>query len=511
MNMIVEQAPPVLTHKGQLLPAPQSRGTQSSTGAFLREYWPRILGISAAIVLPCFWHTNIEAGDLASHTYNAWLVQLIQSGQAPGLWLARQSTNILFDLALSHLGALVGLRVAEKLLVATVVLCFFWGAFALVCAFARRVQWFVLPCLAMLAYGWTFETGLLNNYISLGLSFWALAIFVSARGWKKALALTLCPLIWMAHPSGIAFVIPAALYIAIAEKLPLRRQIFLVATSALILLLARLYLMAHYPAPVPGEPFYTFTGLDQLMIYGFHYLWPAVLLFFAFVACLVADANERPNALELVANSRMPLQLYVVTTLGAWFLPNAVGLSQYSLPQGLIAQRVTTISGVLLCCVIGVTKFRKWVLVSFASIAAIFFFFLFQDTATLNRMETQAQRYERVLPPGERVISTIFAFPGSRIQDYHLVDRSCLGYCFSYENYEASTRQFRIRAHPDNPIVTPDYDDSAAMKAGLYVVQPQDLPVFQIYQCKLDMIELCMRELPAGETNGKYGLHPVKH
>jgi hypothetical protein len=129
---------PIFADRQRDSPAPQSVGIGASAAPFLRQYWLRILGISACVLVPCFWHPNIEAGDLSSHTYNAWLAQLIESGRAPGLWLARQSTNVLFDLLLSHLGNLLGLRAAEKIVVAAAVLLFFWGAFALVCAFARR-------------------------------------------------------------------------------------------------------------------------------------------------------------------------------------------------------------------------------------------------------------------------------------------------------------------------------------------------------------------------------------
>src|SRR5271165_4054586 len=91
---------------------------------FLRQYPLRILVISAAVLVPCFWHRHIEAGDLASHTYNAWLAELIARGQAPGLWVARQWNNILFDVTLRSLGNLFGLRAAEKIAVASAVLLF---------------------------------------------------------------------------------------------------------------------------------------------------------------------------------------------------------------------------------------------------------------------------------------------------------------------------------------------------------------------------------------------------
>src|ERR1039458_6268170 len=72
--------------------------------SFWRNYWPRLLAISAAVITPCLWHPRIEAGDLPTHLYNAWLTHLIKTGQAPGLWLAQRWNNVLFDFALSWLG-----------------------------------------------------------------------------------------------------------------------------------------------------------------------------------------------------------------------------------------------------------------------------------------------------------------------------------------------------------------------------------------------------------------------
>src|SRR5271168_1005395 len=81
---------------------------------YICEHWRRFLCVSAIILTPCFWHRHIAAADLGSHLYNAWLVELIERGQAPGLWNAHQWTNVLFDFLLSGLGAAFGLRAAEK-------------------------------------------------------------------------------------------------------------------------------------------------------------------------------------------------------------------------------------------------------------------------------------------------------------------------------------------------------------------------------------------------------------
>jgi len=57
-----------------------------------------------------------RGGDLASHAYNAWLAQLIEKGQAPGLYIAKQWKNVLFDVALLQVANLAGLAAAQKLL-----------------------------------------------------------------------------------------------------------------------------------------------------------------------------------------------------------------------------------------------------------------------------------------------------------------------------------------------------------------------------------------------------------
>jgi len=105
---------------------------------------PRLLA-SLAIVLPCFWHARIQAGDLGSHVYNAWLAQLIAAGRAPGLVTVPQTTNVLFDWMLKLLLDAFGAGVEQRAAVSLAVLVFVWGAFAFFCRTAGRVAWHVLP------------------------------------------------------------------------------------------------------------------------------------------------------------------------------------------------------------------------------------------------------------------------------------------------------------------------------------------------------------------------------
>jgi hypothetical protein len=110
------------------------------------------------------------------------------------------------------------------------------------------------------------------------------------------------------------------------------------------------------------------------------------------------------------------------------------------------------------------------------------------------------------LPPGRRVTETIPPLPGSRLYFHHIVDRACIDWCFSYSNYEPSSGQFRIRVQPGSPVVSASAAESEQLHLGRYVVQSKDLPVSQIYRCRNNIVNLRMRELHAGETNGAIGL-----
>ena len=88
---------------------------------FFRTVFWRVSTISALLLVPCFWHKRIEAGDIPSHTYNAWLSHLISQGQAPGLYIESRWDNVLSDITLAKLGPVTGFVVAEHIVVALAV------------------------------------------------------------------------------------------------------------------------------------------------------------------------------------------------------------------------------------------------------------------------------------------------------------------------------------------------------------------------------------------------------
>src|SRR5205823_13849137 len=76
---------------------------------------------SLFLLIPCYWQPRLQAGDLSSHVYNAWLAQLIESGRADGLMIVRQTTNVLFDLLLSGCFRLFGADWAQRIAVSVAV------------------------------------------------------------------------------------------------------------------------------------------------------------------------------------------------------------------------------------------------------------------------------------------------------------------------------------------------------------------------------------------------------
>src|SRR5215469_11534400 len=138
-------------------PLPSSEFALDSAFGFLRRHAPAVLVVSALLLVPCFWHTHIQAGDLGSHIYNAWLAQLVERQQVSGVIVVRQWNNVLFDLLVVHAANAFGFVAAERMVVPLVVLVFFWGGFSFLTCVSDRPPWALTPFLFVLAYGYAFE------------------------------------------------------------------------------------------------------------------------------------------------------------------------------------------------------------------------------------------------------------------------------------------------------------------------------------------------------------------
>jgi hypothetical protein len=471
-----------------------------------------VIVVSLLVVVPCLWHRRIEAGDLASHVYNAWLAQLIEKGQAPGLYLSHQTNNVLFDLGLFSVAKLIGLAAAQKVVVSACVLIFYWGVFAFVRAVTGRLPWLLTPCIAMLAYGYSFEMGFLNYYVSIGLACFSLAIFFKGRGREWMGGLLLLPIAWLAHPIGFFWLIATLAYIKIRGKLLAWWKLAMPLSAASAIFAVYWYTAHHARFLVDWDrgPFYLYNGADQLAVFGYRYSILAGAAFVFGVLCVAVDAYTHGKNRAYWKAFEVPFELYAVTFCATSLLPENLRPSMYAGWIGLLASRLTTISAILGLCLLGFLKPRKWHLVGFTTCALCFFAFLYQDTSWINRLEASAEKLTSDLQPGTRVLGTIWAPNGWRVSFVgHVLDRACIGHCFSYANYEASTLEFRVRAQKGSPVVAISSDDAEDMGSGEYEVDETDIPMKQVYQCdRTDLTKLWIRDLEAGEVNGRIGYKP---
>jgi hypothetical protein len=463
---------------------------------FIQRAPIRVVLLSVLVLAPCFWQAHIQAVDLSSHLYNAWLSILIGEGKAPGLAIVSQRTNILFDLVLAGLMRVVGPWFAEHIAVSLAVLVFFWGAFAMICAISRRRPWYTLAFIAVLAYGWTYHMGFMNFYLSLGLSCWAFSLLWK-RHWKPAVcALPLVALALVAHPIPVAWLAGAMAYTWLARSIPPRaRPILMFAAVALLAVTGR-FLISHFPTRWEPSQFISMTGADQIWVFQSKYQ-PLEFILLVIWLSLYVRVVKRTSGLRVLFG--VPFQLCVIVAAAVLFLPGAILVPGYNHALRYISERMSLLVGVAGCALVSSVSPGKREKAAIAVLAGLFFSFLYMDARSLNYVESLMEQSVAQIPPGARVISALCDQHKDVNLLGHTLDRVCIRHCFSYANYEPSTAQFRIRALPGNPAVVADDQDANALQEGRYVVKPGDLPLYQIY---LHGQYLDTRLLAAGEVTG---------
>jgi hypothetical protein len=471
---------------------------------FVRANIAGIAAISAIILVPCFWHRRIEAGDLPSHVYNAWLAQLIEQGKAPGLYTVWQWTNVLFDFLLLYSAKLLGFVAGPTVVVAFTVLIFFWGIFCFVAVAAGRVPWMLTPLIAMLSYGYTFNMGFFNYYLSIGLACFALALCWYALAADLLVGAFCLALAILAHPIGSLWCVATLTFVAVHRRLNGWRVLTLPALVAAGALTLHWYLanVSSWEINWLDRPFYFFNGSDQLISYSDRGKWIAWSCLALLALWLLVELFKWKKYQDQWNRFALLAELYALSFLVTSLLPQDLRLHADASWIGLLVNRLTVITGIFALSALNCLKPRKPVSTLLLACAGVFFAFLYQDTRTVNQLEAHAEQIIAKLPNGTLVIPTVSA-PSSRIEFIgHVIDRACVGHCFTYSNYEPSSKQFRIRVQPGSPIVSALAADAQEMSAGTYVVQPSDPPFLNIYQCNpdADATLLCTRTLRVGDT-----------
>ena len=185
-------------------------------------------------------------------------------------YLVTPLTNVLFDRLLLWLIAAGGSWLAEHVAVPMAVLVLFWGGVVWIRVATGAMSWFLMPCLAMLAYGWTFHNGLFNFYLGTGLAFWALAL-----GWKPGFvrlagAGALLGLGYWSHAIGPLWGAGVLVYVYAARWVREERRVWLMAASIAAAGALRLYLDWRYVTLSTSHQVLEMAGIDQVGLAEVH-------------------------------------------------------------------------------------------------------------------------------------------------------------------------------------------------------------------------------------------------
>jgi hypothetical protein len=358
-----------------------------------KRWW--YVAASLALMAPCFWQPRLQAGDLSSHIYNAWLAQLIESGRTEGLQIVHQTTNVLFDLLLAGLFRVFGAEWAQRIAVSASVLTFVWGALAFAASVAGRRPWHLLPCIAMLAYGWVFHMGFFNFYLSMGLCFWAMSLAWIPSARRLVGAALLLALAYTAQALPVIWTVGLLAYAIAARRLEPRPRAMLtagfVAAMAGVHVLLRLFVLTRW---LPSQPALS-SGLDQTWVFdGKYYLVLAGLLL---VWALMFLGLVRGRGAREVVGS-VPFQLCVVGAAVVMILPESVLLPGFAHSLSYIAERMSLGVAVCVCALLAAAPPRmaeRWALVA---VAIVFFGFVYRDERALNAFEERMQDVVSMAP-----------------------------------------------------------------------------------------------------------------
>jgi hypothetical protein len=400
----------------------------------------------------------------------------VTRGQAPGLAVVPQSTNILFDLMLSGFNSRFGMAAAQRIAVSLCVLVFAWGAFAFVSTVAGRRAWSIFPAIAMLAYGWVFHIGFFNFYLGLGLCLWAMALLWEWNPRRAAAALPILVLAFMAHALPVAWAISLMLYRWVTGRIAPERRMLLAAAAVAAMILARVVMSRLIETHSDPGQVILITGADQLYVFNAKYRWLAAILLALWGMRLADRRNDGASP-----GMWTPMHFCLLTAAAIVIFPSWVAIPGYKHALAFIAQRLSLPLAVCVCALVAAApRPPAWQVGALAAAALVFFGMLYHDEGILNDFEDRLQNLVMELPAGQRVINVVNDPELRAGSVVHMIDRACVGHCYSYANYEPSTAQFRVRVKGHNPVVVLTYADSLGIEIGKYVVKQRDLPLYVV-------------------------------
>jgi hypothetical protein len=311
-------------------------------------------------------------------------------------------------------------------------------------------------------------------------------------------------LAYMAHALPVVWAGSLVLYLLIAGRVAPRTRVYMIAASLLAMVLLHAVIDRTMVSRWSPQQINLTTGLDQVWVFDAKYY--VVMMGMLLVwGLLFLNLIHLSSARQVV--SGIPFQFCVISAAGVFILPGTILIPGFHHTLAFIAERMSLGVGVCVCALLGAARPKRLERYALVVVALVFFGFLFRDERALNSFEDRMQDTVAHLAPGQRVINAV-QDPALRVNALaHMIDRVCIGHCYSYANYEPSTAQFRIRADAQNPYVAYSYQQSWELQVGTYVVRESDLPLYEV-----DLDEnrkMVLKSLKAGVPCGSTDWDPL--
>jgi hypothetical protein len=320
--------------------------------------------------------------------------------------------------------------------------------------------------------------GLFNFYLSMGICCWAMALLWTPAPARIAAAVPLAALAYTAHGLPLVWAGGLMAYALVARRLGPRGRARLTAVIVLGMAAAHLVSRSFVLARWSYRQWAESTGVDQLWLYDSKY-------YLAMTAMLMIEALlflrlVRGQGTRAVV-SGIPFHLAIIAAGAVFVLPTAVQIPGYAHLLAYISERLSLGVGVCACALLAGASVTRVERFAMAVAVLLFFGMVWRDERALNVFEARMRDAVAAAPAGSRVVSLIAADYDLRVNaSTHAIDRVCIGRCYSYANYEPSTKQFRVQATGRSPIVASGYGDSFRLQVGGYVVKEEDLPLYAV-------------------------------
>jgi hypothetical protein len=311
-------------------------------------------------------------------------------------------------------------------------------------------------------------------------------------------ALLLLPLAISGHALPVVWGVGVVIFLAVAKAFPR------IAFAGALAIVCAVSFIIH------AQPYSFWTilqientaGFDQLDVFEPKYV-AMVLAMLVLWGILFWRQTQQRGSRAMLFNPTT--QLLALLSLSMAIIPLSMKVPGKLVLLGYIPNRLSVTVALLALGLAGQVPAPRWAMPAFSICLLCFWTLLYRDTGDYNRLEERLAAALEHGARGQRVV--LAARPISRRTNLevnvmtHMIDRACLGRCYSYANYEPSTEVFRLRATGPNPFVTASYEESISMQAGKYVVTEADLPLLQANVFGIDQ-PIWITVLHAGQLAG---------